>query len=843
MRKTVFIAVSILAMAGSAVSAAYQLTNADVAVVEGRIVTYAYSGGGAEPTDLIIPVALHGQTITIIGEEAFRNMGLTSVVFPSSLLIVENRAFSGNALSSLTLPDNLEEIQSSAFSANSLTGLILPGSVHTIGSRSFSFNSLSSIVLPDGLHTLGEGAFNNNAIVQINGQPSDGIVFGRNPDGSEDNTAIVSYGGSATTIDFIPGSVRIIGPSSFSGTGLTEVVIPEGVTTIQVGAFVDNAITTLTLPGTLVSMGNRAFNNNSITQVNGAPSQGLIYARNPDGSEDQSTIVSYGGTATTIDFIPEGVEVIDNRVFFVGNISSVTFPSTLKTIRSWAFYHNGISGIILPEGLDSIGDYAFYSNSLSSLTIPSTVTYIGERAFAHNGITPSLDIPGSVKYIGERAFYDNDIEHISLHYGLEHIGENAFEGNYSLDMRGVTLPNSLVYIGSMAFGYEDFTLPCPYRENYTVKWNEGQYSCGDEVNAHDTYIATFVPFTYTISYVLNGGANGWNPESYSREDEIVFNDPSKSGYPFEGWYANAEFTGAAITGIGPGAFGDTTLYAKWGSAISYSITYVLDGGTNGTNPADYTVEDAFVLAPPTKAGSTFMGWYREPEFWGNIVTSIETGTTGDLTLYARWDSYSDAYFFAGDHGVLVGETYQSVSNGGNSNAVGAIASSGYQFIKWIDSTGDSITGQNPLVVYNIQSDTSLTAIFEAFSCAGIFYDTVTTEVFDTTFVTVYDSISVTDTLVIDAVLTGIDPPGNMNTLKVYPNPAKDHLYINTGDYTRMTGYRLKIINQSGSLVYETNVEIPLYEIDLNSWTGPGLYFIQVIDASGQVNEIRKIILQ
>lgn len=130
-------------------------------------------------------------------------------------------------------------------------------------------------------------------------------------------------------------------------------------------------------------------------------------------------------------------------------------------------------------------------------------------------------------------------------------------------------------------------------------------------------------------------------------------------------------------------------------------------------------------------------------------------------------------------------------------------------------------------------------------------DTLVTEVFDTTRVTVMDtihvnvtdSISVTDTLVIDAVLTGIDPPGNVNTLKVYPNPTRDHVFIETGDFTKMNGYVLKIIDQLGAIVFETNVEQPLYEIALSTWAGYGMYYLQVIDSGGSIIDIRKIILE
>ena len=141
----------------------------------------------------------------------------------------------------------------------------------------------------------------------------------------------------------------------------------------------------------------------------------------------------------------------------------------------------------------------------------------------------------------------------------------------------------------------------------------------------------------------------------------------------------------------------------------------------------------------------------------------------------------------------------------------------------------------------IINDTVVTEVFDT-SYVTI-QDTVTTEVFDTTVVTVYDSIAVTDTLIIDAVLTGISAPDNINTLRIYPNPARDFLFINTGDYTRMHRYRLKILNLHGATVFETNIEQALYEVNLSSWTGTGMYFVQVIDDGGELIETRKIILQ
>ena len=68
----------------------------------------------------------------------------------------------------------------------------------------------------------------------------------------------------------------------------------------------------------------------------------------------------------------------------------------------------------------------------------------------------------------------------------------------------------------------------------------------------------------------------------------------------------------------------------------YSITYVLNGGTNNNdNPSIYTMLDTITLNAPTKDRYAFAGWYETEEFEGEPTTIIN-GRTGDITLYAKW---------------------------------------------------------------------------------------------------------------------------------------------------------------------------------------------------------------
>jgi N-acetylneuraminic acid mutarotase len=114
-----------------------------------------------------------------------------------------------------------------------------------------------------------------------------------------------------------------------------------------------------------------------------------------------------------------------------------------------------------------------------------------------------------------------------------------------------------------------------------------------------------------------------------------------------------------------------------------------------------------------------------------------------------------------------------------------------------------------------------------------------------TNVTVYDTLftTVTDTLVINATITGLNPPNNLNTIKVFPNPANSHITINYGNFASMSGYTLKITNNLGQVVFTTQINQQSSYIDLSTWSGNGIYFVQIIDTQNNTIENRKIVIQ
>ncbi|MBO4734440.1 MAG: InlB B-repeat-containing protein, partial [Clostridia bacterium] len=164
------------------------------------------------------------------------------------------------------------------------------------------------------------------------------------------------------------------------------------------------------------------------------------------------------------------------------------------------------------------------------------------------------------------------------------------------------------------------------------------YCKGCGVKLADGEVIPVKASSYKISYVLNGGTNSSeNPESFSASDAVALKAATRKGYKFEGWYSDSAFT-TAVTGIETGTTGDKTFYAKW-SAVSYTITYKLNGGKNASGaPATYKVTSADItLKAPTRTGYSFGGWFSDSGF-KTKVTKITKGSTGNKTFYAKWSA-------------------------------------------------------------------------------------------------------------------------------------------------------------------------------------------------------------
>ena len=191
------------------------------------------------------------------------------------------------------------------------------------------------------------------------------------------------------------------------------------------------------------------------------------------------------------------------------------------------------------------------------------------------------------------------------------------------------------------------TLPTDVtKDGYTFKgWYDNEGLTGDPVKLISTtatgnkkFYAKWEASKYSITYKSGSEPlSGLTPSEYTYGVGVdTLPTPSKEGYTFKDWYDNEGLTGDPVTSISTNATGNKTFYAKW-EASKYSITYKSGSETlSDLIPSDYTYGVGVTTLPtPTKNGYRFVGWYENPTFTGNAVSSISDTETGNKTLYAK----------------------------------------------------------------------------------------------------------------------------------------------------------------------------------------------------------------
>ena len=198
------------------------------------------------------------------------------------------------------------------------------------------------------------------------------------------------------------------------------------------------------------------------------------------------------------------------------------------------------------------------------------------------------------------------------------------------------------------------TLQEPTRKGYVFLGWFSDSACTKQVTklkqgriGNRTLYAKWKNCRYTVRFYGNGATSGTMKAMTQRTNKLynlTANAFQRKGYKFTGWNTKADGSGTsykdaqAVRNLRYKNGGIVRLYAQW-KLRTYTITYVLNGGTNSKkNPSTYTIETpTFKLYKPTttEEGMVFAGWYLDAAYTKK-VTKIAQGRYGHKTLYAKW---------------------------------------------------------------------------------------------------------------------------------------------------------------------------------------------------------------
>ena len=241
--------------------------------------------------------------------------------------------------------------------------------------------------------------------------------------------------------------------------------------------------------------------------------------------------------------------------------------------------------------------------------------------------------------------------------------------NVTLNLDGGSISGDTTFVAKL---WEDLTLPTPTKAGYEFN---GWYSDGVYVNLKPfmlkkenvTLVATWKAKTYSVLLDFNGG-------NYTESDgvvvskksvfatfgqNVVFPEPTRSGYDFTGWYYGEDPVSTSPWNLDVGT---VVIKAGWEQA-SYQVKFKFNGGTlvGGDQtltemviPAKYNRTVEFPVLK--KAGHKFLGWAFEG---GEVLTSNVWAYDGieNPELYAVFEPIAVNYVLNADGGTV------SVSDG------------------------------------------------------------------------------------------------------------------------------------------------------------------------------------
>ncbi|MBQ3318971.1 MAG: InlB B-repeat-containing protein, partial [Spirochaetia bacterium] len=331
-------------------------------------------------------------------------------------------------------------------------------------------------------------------------------------------------------------------------------------------------------------------------------------------------------------------------------ITELTIPDAVTNIESNAFSGcTGLSTLTIPSSVTSIGDGAFSGCAGLNSIVLLTTTPPTMGAAAMEGCTATVSVPvdgldaykaaeGWNTYSASIAGYSNEIHTVTF---------DSQEATKAANPASIAVEPPNVTVGALP--------TAPERTGYLFGgWFKepggagGEFTASTVVSSNMTVYAKWESYEYTVTFDDQGATTPASPTSKTVASpnttvDSLPSEPENTGYYFGGWNTKADGTGTIFTASTP-VTDNIRVYAIWMNNPTRTVTFDSQGATTNANPTSKQVVSPAVTVgelpiPPAKTGYNFGGWFRNQEGTGDEFTA-STVVTEDITVYAKWNSYS-----------------------------------------------------------------------------------------------------------------------------------------------------------------------------------------------------------
>ena len=236
-------------------------------------------------------------------------------------------------------------------------------------------------------------------------------------------------------------TLNIIDDNPSECAKITGLLLPDCVEAIDYSAFMNAfAIKEFRVPASLRTV-----------ESGFAPREGTTVLERFTGnhvSEDGRCViidgVLYGFAPAGVDSyeVPYGVESVSTRAFaYTKDLKTLVLPSSVKELKEFSFEKSGIETITIPSSITAIAAYSFYNCDNLRNLLGDSPFISSDRKFLYD---PNSYYPGTIFF-----FAGKDESSYEIPEGIQGIEHNSFAN--CINLKSVTLPSSLFYVGSSAF--------------------------------------------------------------------------------------------------------------------------------------------------------------------------------------------------------------------------------------------------------------------------------------------------------------------------------------------------------------------------------------------------------